>query len=84
MGDERVGTTRERMLAFRQRLADVEAVAEATGLRDEEVEELYRIADRMKTWDGRSPMAMDGTDFFGALGRLPKLLAALASGADHG
>ena len=36
-----------------------------------------RIADRMKGWDGRYPIAMDGSDLFGALGCLPKLLAAL-------
>ena len=60
-----------------QRMKDVDTVIDATGLHPEEVEELYRIADRMKGWDRRSPMAMDGSDLFGALGCLPKLLAAL-------
>ena len=68
-----------------QRIRDVDTVIDATGLHPEEVEELYRIADRMKGWDGRYPMAMDGSDLFGALGCLPKLLAALVDlGGDDG
>ena len=69
--------------AMRQRLADVDTVIEATGLHPEEVEELYRIADRMIGWDGRSPMALDGSDLFGALRCLPSLLSAISPEAEQ-
>ena len=66
---------------MRQRHVDIDAVAEATGLHDEEVEELYRVADRIDGWDGRGAYAMDGADFFGALRCLPSLLQAITKEA---